>query len=219
MVPGIAIIGDGAQVVAEPSIGGKEYIRVCHLPAEDCSGPLRLIKRVLTKQATTPGVPGDRPGPPEGRDGRSRLIVPDRSSEGPERMLKDFRSGFLQSDAYSAYDQIHGRGILEVGCMEHARRKFDEAKTTDPPRADAALAWIGRLYQIERQAREQIEEAIKRSTGTRSCSCSWTRRITTSGPGNTSDMLGDSQKRTRGAWWSPSFRLASLSSTRTRRRT
>ena len=83
----------------------------------------RLIKRVLTKQATAPGVPGERPGPPDGRDGRSRLIVPDRSSEGPERMLKDFRSGFLQSDAYSAYDQIHARGILEVGCMAHARRK------------------------------------------------------------------------------------------------
>jgi transposase len=97
-----------------------------------------------------------------------RFIVydytPDRSSEGPERMLKDFRSGFLQSDAYSAYDQIHARGIVEVGCMAHARRKFDEAKTTDPARAHTGLAWIGRLYQIERQAREQIEEAIERLT-------------------------------------------------------
>jgi len=55
-------------------------------------------------------------------------------------MLKDFRSGFLQSDAYSAYDQIHARGIVEVGCMAHARRKFDEAKTTDPERAHAGLA-------------------------------------------------------------------------------
>jgi len=79
-------------------------------------------------------------------------------------MLKDFRSGFLQSDAYSAYDPIHARGIVEVGCMAHARRKFDEAKTTDPQRAHSGLAGIGWLYQIERQAREAIEAAIERLT-------------------------------------------------------
>jgi transposase len=99
-------------------------------------------------------------------DWAQRFIVydytPDRTAEGPERILAKFRSGFLQADAYSAYDRIHARGILEVGCMAHARRKFDEAKTTDPERAHAGLAWIGRLYQIERQAKEQIGEAIQR---------------------------------------------------------
>ena len=53
-------------------------------------------------------------------------------------------------------------GIVEVGCMAHARRKFDEAKTTDPARAHAAMAYIGRLYQIEREAKERIGEAIER---------------------------------------------------------
>jgi transposase len=98
-------------------------------------------------------------------DWAHRFIVydytPDRSAEGPERILEKFRAGFLQADAYSAYDRIHARGILEVGCMAHARRKFDEAKTTDPERAHAGLAWIGRLYQIEREAKEQIGEAIQ----------------------------------------------------------
>lgn len=88
--------------------------------------------------------------------------TPDRSSEGPERILAGFRSGYLQSDAYQAYDRIHARGILEVGCMAHARRKFDEAKKSDPERAHAGLAWIGRLYQIERQAKEELDAAIKR---------------------------------------------------------
>jgi hypothetical protein len=78
--------------------------------------------------------------------------TPDRSAEGPELMLADFRAGYLQSDAYAAYDQIHARGILEVGCMAHARRKFDTAKTSDQERAHAGLAWIGLLYQIERTA-------------------------------------------------------------------
>lgn len=87
--------------------------------------------------------------------------TPDRSAEGPNRILADYPSGFLQSDAYSVYDQLHTRGLVEVGCMAHARRKFDEAKTTDPERAHAALAWIARLYQIEREAKEQANEAIK----------------------------------------------------------
>jgi transposase len=95
-----------------------------------------------------------------------RFIVydytPDRSGEGPERILAGFRSGYLQSDAYSVYDQIHARGIVEVGCLAHARRKFDEAQTSDPERAHAGLAWIGRLYQIEREARERVSEASER---------------------------------------------------------
>ncbi len=86
----------------------------------------------------------------------------DRSAEGPERILKDFRSGFMQADAYPAYHRIYARGILEVGCMAHARRKFDEAKTTAVDRAHSGLAWIGRLYEIEREAKKQVGEAIER---------------------------------------------------------
>ena len=88
--------------------------------------------------------------------------TPDRSADGPGRILADFRAGFLQADAYAGYDQLFARGIIEVGCMAHARRKFDEAKTTDPARAHAAMAYIGRLYQIEREAKERIDEAIER---------------------------------------------------------
>jgi hypothetical protein len=88
--------------------------------------------------------------------------TPDRSASGPQQMLKEFRSGYLQADADSAYDPIHARGIVEVGCMAHARRRFNESKTSDAQRAHAALAWISRLYQIERTTKEQISEAIER---------------------------------------------------------
>jgi transposase len=37
--------------------------------------------------------------------------------------------------------------------MMHARRKFYEARTSDPPRSHQALAWIGLLYDVEREAR------------------------------------------------------------------
>ncbi len=86
--------------------------------------------------------------------------TPDRRALGPERMLADFRTGYLQSDAYAGYDQIHARGVLEVGCMAHARRRFDTAKKTDQERAHEGLAWIGLLYQVERQAKAQIENQL-----------------------------------------------------------
>ncbi len=80
--------------------------------------------------------------------------TPDRSRDGPERFLRDYRSGYLQSDAYAGYDALHARGLVEVGCWAHARRKFHEAHTSDPERSHAAIAWIGRLYAVEREARD-----------------------------------------------------------------
>jgi hypothetical protein len=39
----------------------------------------------------------------------------------------------------------------------HARRKFYEARTSDPPRAHQALAWIKLLYDVEREAKQGHE--------------------------------------------------------------
>ena len=79
----------------------------------------------------------------------------DRSGEGPQQMLKGYE-GYVQADAYAGYDALFADGkIQEVGCWMHARRKFYEARTTDPPRAHQALAWIGLLYKVEEEAREK----------------------------------------------------------------
>lgn len=59
--------------------------------------------------------------------------TPTRERDGPEKFLKGYE-GYLQADAYSAYDQFFtqpGRGMVEVGCWAHARRHFWEAKETD----------------------------------------------------------------------------------------
>jgi transposase len=81
--------------------------------------------------------------------------TPDRSAAGPQEIFKDFK-GYLQADAYSAYDGLYKSGeIVEVGCMMHARRKFYEARTIDPERSHQALAWISLLYDVEREAKEQ----------------------------------------------------------------
>ena len=58
----------------------------------------------------------------------------------------------------SVFDRLYSSGkIIEVGCMMHARRKFYEARTSDPPRAHQALAWIKLLYDVEREAKEKHE--------------------------------------------------------------
>jgi transposase len=88
----------------------------------------------------------------------------DRSGDGPQDMLRGYQ-GYLQADAYSGYDALYTSGkILEVGCWMHARRKFYEARTTDPPRAHQALAWIRMLYEIEDEATEKKLDDAQRHT-------------------------------------------------------
>jgi transposase len=91
-------------------------------------------------------------------DGSNRFHVydytPDRSRDGPERVLKGFK-GYLQADAYSAYDGLYADGtIKEVGCMMHARRKFYDARTNDAARSHLMLAWVAGLYKVEEDAKE-----------------------------------------------------------------
>jgi transposase len=72
-----------------------------------------------------------------------------RKRDGPAEFLQNFR-GYLQADAYGGYDGIYSGGaVIEVACWAHARRKWHEARTTDPPRAHHALALIQQLYGIE----------------------------------------------------------------------
>ena len=82
--------------------------------------------------------------------------TPTRKREGPELFLKQYR-GYLQADAYGGYDALYKqpeRGLVEVACMAHSRRKFYEARSSDLQGAATALAYIGLLYKIERRAKE-----------------------------------------------------------------
>src|SRR5580692_5815640 len=79
----------------------------------------------------------------------------DRSGDGPAEIFKNYE-GYLQADAASVFDRLYSSGrIVEVGCMMHARRKFYEARTSDPPRSHQALAWISLLSDVEREAKER----------------------------------------------------------------
>jgi transposase len=78
-----------------------------------------------------------------------------RSSEHPVRFLGKY-SGYLQTDGYAGYNAVvELSGAIRVACMAHARRKFFDAKSTDPPRTKRVLDLIAALYQVEREAKEK----------------------------------------------------------------
>ena len=58
-------------------------------------------------------------------------------------------------DDFAGYKASFGQGITEIGCMAHARRKFYDLHAANQSQiAGDALAQIGQLYDIERQAKD-----------------------------------------------------------------
>ena len=80
--------------------------------------------------------------------------TPTRGRDGPAKFLNGYQ-GYLQADAYSVYDAFFkpARGLIEVGCMMHARRYFFKALDSDREHMGKALYLIARLYAIEARAR------------------------------------------------------------------
>ena len=89
---------------------------------------------------------------------------PGRGAEVPKRLLEGF-TGYLQTDGYDGYNAVvAANGLVHVGCMAHARRKFDEAvraqgKKKQHGKAHQGLALIQQLYRVEKQARDLTPEA------------------------------------------------------------
>jgi transposase len=65
-------------------------------------------------------------------------------------------AGKLVCDDYSGYKALFERGVTEVGCMAHARRKFHDLYANHRSDvAEEALRYFAGLYEIEHLAREQ----------------------------------------------------------------
>lgn len=87
----------------------------------------------------------------------------------PSRSGKEARdflvgwAGKLVCDDYSGYKAGFAEGITELGCMAHARRKFHDLHVANQsPIAEKALAYIGVLYEIEREAAQLSNDARQR---------------------------------------------------------
>jgi transposase len=87
-----------------------------------------------------------------------------RSGAEPARFLEGFR-GVIQSDGYAAHDQLFTKDPTRrrAGCWAHARRRLVEAMETSPAEGALAVAMIGRLYDVEREARARNLGPAERS--------------------------------------------------------
>ena len=87
-----------------------------------------------------------------------------RSNKTALALLGNYR-GTIQSDGYTSYDQFEqSPGKILLGCLVHARRKFADALSNDKKRASEGLMFFSKLYQLEKQAKEEglsIEELEK----------------------------------------------------------
>ena len=78
-----------------------------------------------------------------------------RSGEHARNFLGTWR-GHLMVDDFAGYKKLfaEGRGVIDLGCWAHARRKFfDLNEANKSPIAAQALERIGALYAIERRGR------------------------------------------------------------------
>lgn len=93
---------------------------------------------------------------------------PSRGREVPLRLFDGFTDGYLQTDGCASYNEVCRQNqLISVGCWDHARRKFHEARDAQPKskkgkvtKADMALSFINKLYVIERQIKSLSVEEI-----------------------------------------------------------
>ena len=128
-------------------------------PIYDALKELLCMRKILHSDETTLQVLHEPGKPPEsksymwlyrtGGDTGPPIVLyeyqPDRRAEHPKLFLKNF-SGWLHADGYEGYHGLSG-DIRVVGCLAHARRKFDEAiKGLTKKEQASSVAMVGKKY-------------------------------------------------------------------------
>jgi transposase len=127
-----------------------------------------LLSRVIHSDDTP--VPFLERGRDRARDGHLWVYIGDREHpyvvfdftahykrDGPEQFLKGYE-GYLQADALAQYEGLFATDrIVHVACNAHARRRFVDAQASALAEAEEALAYIRRLYKVERELAELFE--------------------------------------------------------------
>ena len=94
-----------------------------------------------------------------------------RSGRVALEFLNDYH-GYIQSDDFAGYDHLdQNPNIVHLGCWAHARRKFvkvakvrkkHRSKRVNPKSlAEVAMDYIGKLYQIEKEAQRRQLDAVQ----------------------------------------------------------
>ncbi len=165
----------GRAGLALPRSTLAQWVGACGVGLQPLADALKgmLLTRAVLHADETP-VPMLKPG--LGRTHRAYLwsyssseydelqaVIYDFAESRSGQHARDFLgswSGKLVCDDYSGYKALFERGVIEVGCMAHARRKWHELFANHRSELAAeALMLYGRLYDIERDAREQKLDA------------------------------------------------------------
>lgn len=124
--------------------------------------PLKVLKEDGRK-ATSLSYVWVRRGGARGKGVILFTYAPSRSSKVAFELFEGYH-GYLQCDGYSGYTPLETAGLTLVGCMAHARRKFNDALKAIPSKdkagkskAATALKFIKRLYTIEREIKHESD--------------------------------------------------------------
>jgi len=94
------------------------------------------------------------PGAFEGMKAVVYDFADSRAGQHAQDFLGEWR-GALVCDDYSGYKALLAKGIVEAGCLAHARRKFVELHTANKSQiAEAGIQYFARLYEIEREVKD-----------------------------------------------------------------
>lgn len=97
-------------------------------------------------------------------DDRIPYVLYDFSKDGgghnPARVLKGFKN-ILQTDGASVFNEVIRGGATQANCVAHGYRYWEDARKSDPERADIAIAYFKGLYDIEREISDWSEEERK----------------------------------------------------------
>jgi transposase len=117
--------------------------------------PVQVLKEPDKRAQSKSYIWLQRGGPPD-----RRVVLydydPGRSAQVPKRLLEGFK-GYLQTDGYDGYNAVvTTNGLIHLGCMAHARRRFSDAvkaqgRNKKRGKAHRGLSLIRKLYRIERQ--------------------------------------------------------------------
>lgn len=126
---------------------------------------IQVLKEPGRKATSNSYLWVQRGGPPD----QSVVLFhydPSRGQAVAEECLSDYQ-GYIQTDGYEVYGAVASRrsDIILVGCMAHARRKFDEAVKAQGKKgklkagkAMMGLSFIQKLYRIERALKDAPPE-------------------------------------------------------------
>ena len=129
------------------------------------SGPAMLIDETTVQVMKEPGRANTQKsyawaacGGPPGHPVTVFRYEPTRSGNVAAEIVEGF-SGYVQTDGYRAYGSAFENldGVIHVGCLAHARRKFVDAANGSKKAGSArqALAIIAKIYVAERDLKDR----------------------------------------------------------------